>query len=115
MPVRDLGDGRLGIQGWGWPVTRVPPPEPPVPPKFFDTGYGEGPNTRYPGGGVVRTNDGGGMVMVMLTMMTMIIMTTTKGDDDYEDDGADVDYYEAGFWVMAKSDKVPTGMLMMVS
>ena len=45
----------------GWPVTRVPPPEPPVPPKFFDTGYGEGPNTRYPGGGVVRTNDGGGI------------------------------------------------------
>ena len=55
------------------------------------------------------------MVMTTVTMMTMIIMTTTKGDDDYEDDGADVDYYEAGFWVMAKSDKVPTGMLMMVS
>ena len=48
--------------------------------------------------------------MVTVTMMTMIIMTTTKGDDDYDDDGA-----EAGFWVMAKSDKVPTGMLMMVS
>ena len=46
------------------------------------------------------------MVMVVLTMMTMIIMMTTKGDDDYDEDGADVDYYEAG---------VPTGMLMMVS
>ena len=44
--------------------------------------------------------------MVMLTMMTMIIMTTTRGDDD--DDGN----YEAGFWVMAKSDKVPTGMMV---
>ena len=42
------------------------------------------------------------MVMVMLTMMTMITMTTTKGDDDYDEDGADVDYNEAG---------VPTGML----
>ena len=55
------------------------------------------------------------MVMTTVTMMTMITMTPTKGDDDYEDDGADVDYYEAGFWVMAKSDKVPTGMLMMMS